>query len=108
MEFVVAVGNGEWEDTGKLRCRIYFKSPAEWADAMYQYAERASTFGSVLTVFELREGSTTSDAPFHGLDAGTVLAAVRVLRDTGRADMFESGVGADTDLVGVKLKRMLA
>lgn len=105
MDFVVAMGNGEWEDSAKLRCRIYFKSPAEWADAIYQYAQRTNMFGSVLTVFELREGTTTSDASFHGLDAGTVLAAVRCLRDSGRADLFESGVGEDADMIGVKLKR---
>ncbi len=30
-------GNGEWEDAGKTRCRIFYKTPAELASALYSW-----------------------------------------------------------------------
>ena len=31
VEYLVSTGNGDWEDQAKTRCKIFFKSPAEWA-----------------------------------------------------------------------------
>ena len=37
---VCVAGNAEWEDAGKTRCRIFFKTPLEWAALLYAWVSR--------------------------------------------------------------------
>ena len=99
LDSLVASGHGEWEDAGKTRCRIFWKTPQEWASLMYKYAEQNDMLGSVVTIYELHSGEDVEGQPFAGLDEGTVMAALRVLEGEGKAQVF---TGATSDDAGVK------
>ena len=59
-------GNGEWQDRSHVRCRIYYKSPAEWAARIYDYVSRNEMFQSIYTVYELREGDVMASTGAFG------------------------------------------
>ena len=96
VDSLVATGHGEWEDDGKTRARIFWKTPKEWASMLYQYVRQNDMLGTVMTVYELHSGEDVEGQPFAGLDEATVMAALRVLEQEGKAAIFAT---ADT---GVK------
>ncbi|KFD68200.1 hypothetical protein M514_06173 [Trichuris suis] len=45
-----------WLDKQRSRCRIYWKSPAEWAELVYDWASRLGFRGTVCTLYEITHG----------------------------------------------------
>ncbi len=50
--------------------------------------EESGHRGSVCTIFELREGETGSDAPFHDLDEAMFMMSLQQLQGQGKASVF--------------------
>ena len=98
---LVATGHGKWEDDAKTRCRIFWKTPKEWAALLYQHARENDMLGTVVTVYELHAGEDDDDQPFAGLDEDTVTAALEVLEAEGKVEIINKG----TDSAGVKFFR---
>jgi len=63
---------------------------------LYEYVRQNDMLGTVVTVYELHSGEDVEGQPFAGLDEATVMAALRVLEEEGKAAIFAT---ADT---GVK------
>ncbi|KAF1357037.1 ESCRT-II complex subunit-domain-containing protein [Delphinella strobiligena] len=73
---------------------IWWKRPEIWAEEMYTWIEETGQRGSVLTIYELREGDAVSGQEWVGMDEGMLRRVLEGLVRKGRAQVFE-GVGGD-------------
>jgi ESCRT-II complex subunit VPS25 len=60
IDFLVAHGNAEWIDDAKTRCKIYYRTPAEWASVVWAWADEHAMFNTVYTLYELSTGVIVS------------------------------------------------
>jgi ESCRT-II complex subunit VPS25 len=56
MAHVVASGSAEWVDAGRTSCRVFYRSPAEWAARLQAHVEAAAMAATVYTLYELHSG----------------------------------------------------
>lgn len=61
LDALAAQGNVEWKDKAKATCLVYFKTPAQWGRAIYDWALSLGKLNTVCTVFEIREGEDAED-----------------------------------------------
>ncbi|KRX98502.1 Vacuolar protein-sorting-associated protein 25 [Trichinella pseudospiralis] len=78
----------EWQDKQKRRCLIFWRSPAEWATLIYDWAVRNGFTNSVCTLFELMHGEDSVDEPFHKLNEDVLLEALHQLEVSGKAELI--------------------
>ncbi|QQP35608.1 Vps25 [Caligus rogercresseyi] len=90
-----ACGNLEWTDgKSKRRCRIFWRSPSEWADMIYNYArENGLNKGGICTLYELTESDEVLGQPFYQLDKELLLKSLQVLEAENKAEIFEDNEG---------------
>jgi hypothetical protein len=105
----VSSGSAEWADpAGRTTLRVFYKSPAEWASLILAHVSKMAYGGSsggglgqLLTVYELHSGAPGAGTAFEGLDADTLLRALRVLEQQGKVDLIPGDVPDET---GVRFK----
>ncbi|KAF4029896.1 ESCRT-II complex subunit [Phytophthora infestans] len=85
VEHLIRCGHGRWEDDTKMRCRIMWKKPAEWAVEIYDFAKEHGMVGNVFTVYELYAGEETLDTNIHGMEPWLLREALTVLEGEGKA-----------------------
>jgi ESCRT-II complex subunit VPS25 len=59
MAHLVSRGSGEWADETRARCRIFYRTPAEWAAVISGWVRAqgvAGSGGTLFTVYELYAG----------------------------------------------------
>ncbi|KRY16356.1 Vacuolar protein-sorting-associated protein 25 [Trichinella patagoniensis] len=78
----------EWQDKQKQRCLIFWRSPAEWATLIYDWAVRNGFTNTVCTLFELMHGEDSVDEPFHKLNEDVLLEALHQLEVSGKAELI--------------------
>ncbi|KHJ44599.1 hypothetical protein D918_05265 [Trichuris suis] len=78
-----------WLDKQRSRCRIYWKSPAEWAELVYDWASRLGFRGTVCTLYEITHGPDSAGESFQNLDDDCLLDALRHLEKCGKAESRE-------------------
>ena len=78
---------------------MLWKTHAEWADALVEWARETGQEDAVVTLNELRDAPEARDAPFAGAPEALLVGAVRHLEALGKARLFTGGSGDDT---GVK------
>lgn len=90
-----AHGSLEWLDPKtRRRCYIYWRSPEEWGNLIYNWAASAGqTNNTVCTFTELTEADETASQPFHGLERDLLIKALRTLEKRNKAEVFESEDG---------------
>ena len=99
-EAVIRAGSGEWADAPQCTTlRVFWRSPAEWAQRALAYMRDAGrtgagNAGAFVSVFELRGGS--GDAPLADLDADSAVRVLELLADQGRL-VFVAGSEDDGD-----------
>ncbi len=98
---LVSAGNAEWADAGRTTLRLFYKAPAEWAALILAHATAMAFGGQVLSLYELRCGSAGAGTAFEGLDADTLLRALKVLEGQGKVDVFPRPA---LDETGVRFK----
>jgi ESCRT-II complex subunit VPS25 len=96
LDFMVSTGHAEWEDEFRVRCRILWRTYAEWIDLFTNWAVSIGKRNEVFTVYELIENYP--DQEFHKLDAHLMNAIFRAGAAMGKvtyrpkATPTESGV----------------
>lgn len=73
---------------------IYWKKPEEWADLIYGWVDGTGQRGSVLTVYELREGEETGRQEWTGMDEELFRRCLESLAKRGKAQIFGAEDGA--------------
>ena len=84
----------EWVDQKtKGKCWVWWRTPDEWADVVYNWVEGTGQKGSVLTVYELSQGDGVKGSDLYELDAEVVNKCLNVLVKRGKAQVFGEGEG---------------
>lgn len=75
MGHLVSTGSGEWVDSGKTQCRIYYRSPQEWAARLHAHVESTamSSSNTLYTLFELHSGDALYGTGERAADVKTPL-----------------------------------
>ncbi|KAJ1991363.1 hypothetical protein H4R33_001379 [Dimargaris cristalligena] len=100
---MVDQGRAEWLDdkkTSRNQCLIYWHSPEEWADLIYQWIQDRALNNSVLTLYELTHDDLSQGAEFHGMDALMLRRVLSTLVSKGKAQVFHNDEAANE--AGVK------
>jgi ESCRT-II complex subunit VPS25 len=75
---------------------VFWRTLAEWADMIYGWVDETGQKGSVLTVYELREGEAVGGKEWVGMEEEMLRKVLGVLVKKGRAQVFgveeEAGV----------------
>ena len=90
-------GGGKGEADGG-EAFIYWRTPEEWGTLIEGWVEETGQKGSVLTVYELREGEATRSTEIWGMDGDVLVKALGTVVKRGKAQIFQSG----EDSLGVK------
>eukprot|EP00771_Trimastix_marina_P003133 gnl/Trimastix_PCT/4337.p1 GENE.gnl/Trimastix_PCT/4337~~gnl/Trimastix_PCT/4337.p1 ORF type:complete len:179 (-),score=25.54 gnl/Trimastix_PCT/4337:33-569(-) len=101
LDALVASGHAFWEDAGKTRCLVSWRTAPEWAAAMMQWVDANALHGKVFTVYELACGDEARGQEFHGLDLRLLRSALQHLESQGQASIFR---GSDPSADGVKFQ----
>lgn len=80
---------GPYSGKDRDTCIIYFKSPEQWAQIIYDYVKEQSLHNTIVTFYEMLEGESTQDKQFHGLDEHIFLKALKILEKQGKAAVME-------------------
>ncbi|KAF2156130.1 ESCRT-II complex component [Myriangium duriaei CBS 260.36] len=81
-------------EEGKNAAWIYWRRPEEWADLVYGWVDGTGQRGSVLTVYELREGEEAGRQEWTGMDEDMFRRCLDVLVKRGKAQIFGAEDGA--------------
>ena len=89
----------EWISAGakgerSASCWVYWRTLAEWADMIYGWVDETGQKGSVLTVYELREGEAVGSKEWVGMEEEMLKKVLGVLVKKGRAQIFGQDEGA--------------
>ncbi|GAM83574.1 hypothetical protein ANO11243_015620 [Dothideomycetidae sp. 11243] len=79
---------------GKSAAWIYWRRPEEWADLLYAWVDGTGQRGSVLTIYELREGEDAGRQEWTGMDEDMFRRCLDVLIKRGKAQVFGAEDGA--------------
>eukprot|EP00056_Hartaetosiga_gracilis_P004550 m.76070 g.76070 ORF g.76070 m.76070 type:complete len:179 (-) comp11866_c0_seq4:142-678(-) len=101
LSYLEKTGHIEWKDASRTECALYWQSPIEWAEVIYKWACDVGQTDTVLTFFELLEGDTGAQAPFHGMDKYVFIKSLRQLEKEGRGEVFAAEEGEEIE--GVKI-----
>ncbi|KAI7261973.1 hypothetical protein KC345_g9603 [Hortaea werneckii] len=84
VEWIAPAARGEQSAS----CWVYWKTPTEWADAIYGWVDETGQKGAVLTVYELREGDAVRSQAWRDMDEELLRKALGVLVKRGKAQVF--------------------
>jgi len=99
---LVAQGRAAWLDKDKVRCLIYWKTPAEWASTIAAWARDCALIDSVVTLEELSSGEDVAGTDLEGAPCDILLPALKLLESSGQARLFK---GTTPGEEGVKFLR---
>lgn len=99
IQYLVSLGNAEWEDSAHTRCRIIWKTAETLAGEIYSWASNNGFLDNIFTIFELVAGDEHQDSGFYDTDQAQFRKALQILQTTGKAVVIE---GATSDEDGVK------
>ena len=92
VEWIPAAGGSRGERSAS--CWVYWRTLAEWADLIYGWVDETGQKGSVLTVYELREGEAVGAKEWVGMEEEMLKKVLGVLVKKGRAQIFGQDEGA--------------
>ena len=101
MTDLIKSGHGEWVDGSKTRMRIMWRTPAQWANFIYDWLRERSMVPMVTTIYDIHSGDDFEGAEFAGLEAEVILKALEVLESDGKAQAMRRE-GRAIDENGVK------
>lgn len=90
LDYMSLPANGariEWID-GRSACWVFWRTLAEWADLIYGWVDETGQKGSVLTVYELREGEAVGSKEWVGMEEEMLRKVLGVLVKKGKAQVF--------------------
>ncbi|SPO28296.1 related to VPS25 - vacuolar protein sorting [Ustilago trichophora] len=86
--------------SASAKAYIYWKTPPQWGDAIYEWVMATGQNKSIMTLFELTEGDLVHEQEFYQLPTPLLRQALKHLSAQGKAQIF-AGTEAE-DGQGVK------
>ena len=74
-------------------CYVFWRTPPEWADMLYGWVEETGQKGSVLTIYELKEGDAVRGKEWKDMDEALLRKVLTVLVKRGKAQVFGQAEG---------------
>ena len=91
LEELAAQGNFEWSDKSRRRGLVYWRSPQQLGQEVYQWVSQSGQLGTVMTVVELlEEGDNNS---WRGVSQEVLLKALRALECDKKCEIFDGDDG---------------
>lgn len=84
VEWIAPTTRSETSNT----CYVYWKTPTEWADTIHSFVEETGQKGAVLTIYELREGESSTGKEWQNIDEALLRKVLNVLVKRGKAQIF--------------------
>ncbi|KAI5203685.1 ESCRT-II complex component [Aureobasidium subglaciale] len=84
----------EFVNKDKTSAWIWWRTAAEWADAIHHWVDETGQKGVVLTIYELRESEAVEKQEWVGMDEDMLRKCLDVLVKKGRAQVFGQADGA--------------
>lgn len=91
LEELAKRGNLEWTDKSKRRGYLFWRSPTEWGQQIYTWAQSTSRINTVSTLYEINQGDETASEEFHGLDIDVLMKALKALEASGKVEIMDFG-----------------
>ena len=101
LDYLASVGNGEWVEGSENEFVVFYKTPAQWAEMLYSWADRSMKCGDILTIYDITSGDETTEEEFYNLDSRTLVRSLAHLQGIGRARIMREE-GRPIDEWGVK------
>ncbi|GAA6013553.1 hypothetical protein JCM11491_002705 [Sporobolomyces phaffii] len=98
LKFMAASKPPAAEFVSQAACYVYWKTPAEWADAIYSWVRATGQQGAILTFYELTESDPSLE--FYTLPEALLRKVLDVLQRQGKCQVLRGTLGEDGD--GVK------
>ncbi|PWY97702.1 ESCRT-II complex, vps25 subunit [Testicularia cyperi] len=97
-----------WEDVpasakstvSGTRISVYWKTPQEWGDSIYDWIMQTGQNKSIMTLFELTRDDQVQDQEFYNLPTSILRLALKHLSTQGKAQIFAGTEAGDGE--GVK------
>ncbi|RDL42011.1 Uncharacterized protein BP5553_01990 [Venustampulla echinocandica] len=67
---------------------VWWRTPEEWATAVYEWVDETAQKNTVLTLYELTQSEATLSKEFHGMDSDLLQKALNILVKRGKAQVF--------------------
>eukprot|EP00761_Pharyngomonas_kirbyi_P008562 gb/GECH01008574.1/.p1 GENE.gb/GECH01008574.1/~~gb/GECH01008574.1/.p1 ORF type:complete len:177 (+),score=54.81 gb/GECH01008574.1/:1-531(+) len=97
---MVKRGKGEWLNSKeKERCLIYWKTPEEWGDMLFNWAVDNGLTDTVCTLWELMHGENAEGTEFYEMNEHVLRKALKHLEKQQKAQVF---AGSSAENQGVK------
>ena len=91
LEDLAAQGNFEWSDKSKRRGLVYWRSPQQLGQEVYQWVSQTGQLGTVMTLVELlEEGEKNS---WQGVSKEVLVKALRALQCDKKCEIFDGEEG---------------
>ena len=91
LEDLAARGNFEWSDKAKRRGLVYWRSPQQLGQDIYQWVASTGQTGTVMTTAEIvEEGDTNS---WRGVSQEVVIRALQTLQADKKCEIFDGDDG---------------
>jgi len=111
MAHIVGTGGGEWVDEAQSQCRLFFRSPAEFAAMLRTAARGLLDAQGMQTLWQLCAPGEEGQLPgteFDGMEPAMMLKVLEVLEGEAQVDLFrtdeDSGAVVPLEQIGVRFK----
>ncbi|KAI4849025.1 hypothetical protein E4T44_03594 [Aureobasidium sp. EXF-8845] len=84
----------EWISKDRTTVWIWWRSLAEWAEAIASWVDETGQKGVVLTIYELRESEAVEKQEWVNMDEDMLRRCLDVLVKKGRAQVFGQSDGS--------------
>lgn len=76
-------------------CYVWWRTAGDWADLLYAWVEETGQKGTVLTLYELREGDAVRVKEWKLMDEGMLRKVLNVIVKRGKAQVFGQEAGGE-------------
>jgi hypothetical protein len=96
LEYMARSGHAEWENEFRVRCRILWRTYAEWVELFTNWAVSLGRRNEVFTVFELTENYP--DQEFHKMDVHLMNAIFKAGAGMGKVSYRPSATPSESGI----------
>ncbi len=93
VEYIPPTSKGKGEQS--TACYVWWRSAQEWANLLASWVDETGQEGTVLTLYELREGDAVRGKEWREMDEGMLRKVLGVLVKRGKAQVFGQDGGGE-------------
>ena len=91
LEDLATRGNFEWSDKSKRRGLVFWRSPQQLGQEIYEWISQTGQLNTVLTTLEILEEADNNS--WRGVSQGVLVKALRALECDNKCEIFDGDDG---------------